>query len=371
MRKILLATTALVGFAVAGTAQAATAPLNVVTGGSVDFIAGAFHESRAAGATNSASGDFETIYSLNFGVTGKAANGMEYGGNLVLDNDVDPADSFAGRSNTVAVSKAIVFMSGGFGKVQLGDARGATDLTTGAPSVGGIRYLDFLDVTRFAKGFVVGMDGKDHSTNATYYTPKIGNDVHKVQAAVTYAPNFNQYGSTVQLVESSTYDNVIKGAIAYTGTFKSVAVKASTNIITGAASTAAAARDFVAWGVGAQVAYEGFTLGANYVDKGHYSMLAGDDKKQEMYGAGLKYEFDKYAVGFDYKGGEGYSHGLTSIAGTDYVKTFNTYNFGGAYTWAPGLTTNVTGVLFNEEVGAGAGTDNDGYVLLVSQKLAF
>ena len=48
MRKILLATTALVGFAVAGAAQAAapasTSPINVTVGGSVDFLAGAFHE---------------------------------------------------------------------------------------------------------------------------------------------------------------------------------------------------------------------------------------------------------------------------------------------------------------------------------------
>ncbi len=371
MRKILLATTALVGFAMAGAAQAATAPIDVTVGGSVNFVAGAFHESKAAGATDSSSGDFETIYSLAFGVKGKTCCGIEYGGDLVLDNDIDAEDNFIGSSNNVAVSKAAIFMSGRYGKLQLGDARGATDITVGAPNISGVRYLDFLSVTSFAKGFVVGIDGKDHSTNVTYYTPQMGNDLGKLQAAVTYTPNFNDYGSDVILARTSlnAYKNLIKGALAYTGNIQSVAVKASASIINGASDSDASVRDFTAWGFGAQAGYKGVTLGANYVEKGHYSMIAGETKDQQMYGAGVKYEFDKYAVGFNYMGGDGYSRALTGTGTADYVKTFNTYGFGGTYTWAPGLTTNVNGVLFNQETDAG--TDNDGYVLLVSQKLAF
>jgi hypothetical protein len=375
MRKILLATTALVGFVAAGAAQAATAPLNVTVGGSVDFVAGTSHESKASGMTNPTDGDFETIYSLVFDMNGKAANGLEYGGELVLDNDIDPATTppFGGNSNTVAVTRAFVFMSGAFGKIQVGDSHGSTDLTVMAPSVSGIRYLDFLDLSLFAKNFIVGIDGKDHSTNVTYYTPKIGNDMGKLQAAVTYAPNFNSYGSTVSLTETGMYKNVIKGAVAYTGNISSVAVTASANIITGATDSSSIYRDFTAWGVGAQAARNGFTVGANYVDKGHHSMIAGDTKDEQLYGAGLKYEFYKLAVGFNYNGGEGYNGGivdpLAPMVPNDYVKTFNAYGIGGAYTWAPGLTTNVSGVLFNQELDTG--TDNDGYVLLVSQKLTF
>ena len=87
MRKILLATTALVGFAVAGAAQAATAPLNVTVGGDVNFIAGTSHESKDATkgiSLDRANLDFETLYSLNFGITGKAASGIEYGGNRMV-----------------------------------------------------------------------------------------------------------------------------------------------------------------------------------------------------------------------------------------------------------------------------------------------
>lgn len=364
MRKILLATTAIVGFAAAGAAQAANSPLNVTVGGSVDFVAGASRESKSSGATNTTGGDFETIYSLSFGVTGKAANGIEYGADLVLDNDIDSTELVGGGD--IDVTKAIVHMSGAFGKVQLGDARGATDLAVGAPVVAGIRYIDFLGAGNFAKDLVVGVDSLDHSTNVTYYTPKVGNDMHKVQAAVSYVPQ-QQSGSNVALVGNSDYRNTIKGAVAYNGSINNVAVNASAHMISAATSSAPAVlRDFTSWGLGAQAAYQGFTLGANYTDNGHYNTVVTETKNQQTYAVGLTYELNKVAVGVDYLNAKGYSDAAFA---NGYVKTFNKYGVGGTYTWAPGLTTTVNGVLFNQKTQAGV--ENDGYVLLVSQKLAF
>jgi len=380
MRKILLATTALVGFVAAGAAQAATAPLNVTVGGSIDFVAGAMHESRAAGATNSSSGDFETVYSLAFGVTGKAANGIEYGGTLVLDNDdyAATAAGINGNSNTIAVTAANLFMSGAYGKVVLGDQRGVTDLAVAAPSVVGIRYLDFLDSTRFSKKLVLGVDAKDHSTAIAYYTPKVGNEYGKVQAGVSYATNFGQYGSDVQLTKTAGYKNVLKGALGYTGNIKGVAVAASGHVVSGnmnqsIQSGATSARPFFAWGAGLNGAYQGFTVGFNYADFGHLTTNSTQNKSQQTFGAGIKYEFNKYTVGFNWLGGEGYDY-LTVGGGaqTQYrVKDFNNYGFGAAYTWAPGLTTDVDAVLFTQTLDKTGAKDNDGYVLLISQKLAF
>ncbi len=367
MRKILLATTALIGFTAVGTAQAATAPLTVTVGGSVEFAAGAFHESRASGATDPSSGDFETVYSLNFGVTGKSASGVEYGGNLVLDNDINQNTLSADDpSNGVAVTKADIFMAGAFGKIQLGDSRGATDLTVAAPNLGGIRYMDFL-TNKYSKELVVNIDKKDHSTNVTYFTPKVGNNTHKVQLGVTYVPNYARFGSSVQLTKSNGYRNVVKGALAYDGNFKPVAIKASADVISGVIHSTSW-RDFTAWDVGAQAAYDSFTLGANYGDQGHYMTLVGQNKKQQTYSAGLTYQFCcALAAGFNYLGGEGYS---TLMGGWgDYVKDFNTYSFASTYTWAPGLTTTGNVVLFDEE--AATGVKDDGYVLMLSQKLAF
>lgn len=388
MRKILLATTAIVGFAVAGAAQAANAPLNVTVGGSVDFVAGAFHESKAAVGAGQTNDEFETLYSLNFGVSGKAGS-VEYGGTLVLDNAPDIADSFAGNNNGLVVTAANVFMSGAFGKVVLGDSRGATELALAAPVVGAGqvtgRYIDFLDTAAFAKNFVVGVDGVDHSTNVTYFTPKVGNEMHKVQAAVSFVPQFYNYGSNVTLTDGSNtnspYSNVVKGAVAYTGAFKPVTVGLSVDVVTGSskndASTvwmgsAGAAQDFTTWGVAAQAAADGFTLGGTYTDMGDYNTFAAQSKDQQTYSVALKYEFNKVGVGVSYLGGEGYSNTLTHTGtgvNDQYVKDFNAYGVGGTYAWAPGLTTNVDGVMFDQKTESSV--KNSGYVLLVSQKLAF
>jgi outer membrane protein OmpU len=373
MRKILLATTALVGFAVAGAAQAATAPLSVTVGGDIEFVAGAFHEAEmATDGADPAGADFETLYSLNFGVAGKAANGIEYGGALVLDNKPSAINGYVPSSgDALAVSQASIFMSGAYGKVQMGDARGALDLAVTAPSVGGARYLDFLNTsTSFAKDLVAGIDdGTDYSTNVTYYTPKVGNDMGKVQAAVTYVPKKASVGSHVVLDQTDAYKNLIKGAIAYNGNIKSVAVNASVDVINGTtqADPANTLQDFTAWGVGLAGAYQGFTLGATYADNGDYNHTVLGQKDQRIITAGLKYEFDKYKVGFDYLNGEGQS---LAVFANDRVKSLDVYNFGGAYTWASGLTTTANVVFFDQDVNT-ANTDNKGYVLLVSQKLAF
>lgn len=413
MRKILLATTALVGFVAAGAAQAATtAPaLTVNVGGSVDFLAGAFHEAShtLASTADRASDDFETLYDLDFSVAGKTGSGVQYGGALSLNNTPDILNNFNGAASGINITTADIFMSGAFGKVQLGDSHGATDLALAAPTVGegqvNGRYIDFLDTSTFAKTFVAGVDGTDHSTNVTYFTPKVGNDMNKVQAAVSFVPNFYNYGSSVVQVQNnatatangntdrlSPYKNVVKGAVAYTGTFSPVTLGLSANVITGTAdqnatgntgwlaSTSLAGNtskveDFTSWGLGAQAGLNGFTFGANYTDQGRYDTLVSQSKDQHEYSAGLKYEFSKYTVGASYLGGEGYDNMLNLASGTgtgsslNYIKDFNTEGLGGAYSWAPGLTTNLDGVLFQQEMDTGS--KNDGYVLLVSQKLAF
>jgi len=319
----------------------------------------------------------ETLYTLDFGVTGKAANGLEYGGNLVLDNMPTASNGFLGEADGVAVTEADVFVSGAFGKIQLGDFRGASDLAVVTPTVGEGqvvgRYIDFLSSDSYAKGLVVGIDGTDHSTNITYYTPKVGNASHKVQLGVTYEPNVEESGSTVSTFDDqNAYENMIKGAIAYNGTFNALAVNASANLISANGSNlnvgAPGVRDYTAWGLGAEAAMNGITAGINYTNLGHYNTLTTENKEQQLFGAGVKYEINKVAVVVSYLGGEGYDTGLTNV-GSTYVKKFNSYGIGGAYTWAPGLTTNVDGVLFGQK--SDAGENNEGYVLLVSQKLAF
>jgi hypothetical protein len=268
--------------------------------------------------------------------------------------------------------------------------------------------------------YASGIDNTEHSTKITYYTPKVGNDMNKVQAGVSYAPNMYDYGSnnvkfnnvttsttglTNNSLSVSPYQDVVKGAVEYTGNFHPVNVAASAQILNGESSHVAMssttlggaasgggltdqaangllgqkAQDFTAFGVGAQVGFAGFTVGGSYNDMGRYDTVHGQNKSQQNFTLGGKYEFDKVAVAANWLNGEGYDNLLTHAAGdyyagsrtnTNYVSNFNAYGAGASYTWFPGMSSNVDGVLFNQAVD-GQRDHNDGYVLLVSQKLAF
>lgn len=404
MRKVLLATTALVGVALASGAQAATtSPISLNVGGYTDFVAGFFHE--AGGTTPSlkrGSHDFETEYKLNVDAMGKASNGVEYGANVGLWNGAEASNQWQGGGTAVSINSAYVWMSGAFGKVLFGDEHGASDLFVYAPTVGegqiDGRYRDFVDTTTLAYMQASGIDNTEHSTKITYYTPKVGNDMQKVQLGVSYIPNLYDYGQNVVKynntgtngINRSAYQDVIKGAVQYTGSFRPVNVTASGQIITGNSSheqlnnttlgigelLGGKSQDFTAWGLGGQLACNGYTLGASYVDEGRYNTVHGQNAAQDVWTFGGKYEFDKVGVALNYLTGSGYNNmlaggGAASTAEQEnYVKHFNAYGAGATYTWFPGLTSNADAVFFSQKVGDVA-DHNDGYVFLVSQKLTF
>lgn len=429
MRKLLLATTALVGsVALAGAANAAPAPTSPITlnvGGYVDFVAGFFHE--AQGTMTPTAGvdlertdrDFESEFKINFDAMGKAANGMQYGANISLWNGPEATNLWQGGNNGVTLASAYVWMSGAFGKVLLGDAHGATDLFVYAPTVGAGqidgRYMDFVSPLTLARFYASGIDNTEHSTGITYYTPKVGNDNHKVQMGITYEPNMYDYGSNVikfDLASAnfgndrvvSPYQDVVKVAGAYTGNFNPVNFAFSAQLLTGSSSggdlntftlgssapalVAATAQggkamDFVAWGLGTQVGFAGFTLGGSYNNMGHYMATHGQNKTQEVWTLGGKYEFDKVAVGASWLNGNGYNNLFATAANggaggapaqnvtqTNYVSSYNAYSAGASYTWFPGLTSAVDGTLFSQDV-RDQRDHNDGYVFLISQKMTF
>ena len=139
------------------------------------------------------------------------------------------------------------------------------------------------------------------------------------------------------------------------------------------------AQDFTAWGLGTQFGFGGFTVGGSWNDMGRYMATHGQNKTQETWTLGGKYEFDKVGVGVSWLNGQGYDNMLNSSFGitgantvntTNYVSSFNAYGAGATYTWFPGLTSNVDGVFFAQDV-RDARDHNDGYVLLISQKMTF
>src|ERR1700722_8492875 len=413
MRKILLATTAIVGVVLTGAAYAAPAsPISLNVGGYDDFVAGFYHEAQAAPSapgTNPNSKSFENEFKLSFDATGKASNGVEYGANIGLWNGNEVLNLINSTNGTgVTLNSGYVWMSGAFGKVLFGDEHGASDLFVYAPTVGegqvDGRYRDFVQTNRLAYMQASGIDNTEHSTKVTYYTPKVGNDSNKVQLGVSYIPNMYDYGQSVALTQASNgtspYQDVIKGAVQYTGSFHPVDVALSAELLEGSAGgnslsattmgggntsgqglvglsgAGVEAQDFMAWGIGGQVGANGLTVGASYTDEGRYNTVHGQNKAQDVATIGAKYEFDKVGVGASWLTGQGYADYLAGGTNTgsaylnDYVRSFNAEGVGATYTWFPGLTSAIDGVLFQQKV-SDITDQNDGYVLMLSQNLAF
>jgi len=417
MRKILLATSALVAFS--GAAQAAESPITVNVGGYVDFRAALFHESNdtvnipASGAFRR-DHDFETEYRLNVSAEGKAANGIEYGGLVSLWNGPDYTDAnnngsnnirgFTGGANRVRMDQAYVWMSGAWGKVILGDDHGASDLFVYAPTVGEGQidgtYTDFTDPSTLWRIMPSYIDNTENSTKLTYYTPKVGNANHKLQLGVSYAPNFYDQGQNVVKYRNSAstsvngsadafYQDFVEATAQYTGNWNPVNTVLSATMTTASRGSddnslnGTPPRDFTSWGIGAQAMYAGFTLGGSYVDAG--SFMAGNlqNKDQHVWTAGLKYEFDKVALAVNGMRGEGYNNGFAATGNVstanrvNYVKDFSAIGLGATYTWFPGLTTTADVVMFDQQrddtVNSAGDTDrpNAGQVLMLSQKITF
>lgn len=111
MKKILLATTALVAFAGAAAAEVkvtGTAEMGVIGG-------------DGAIVTQGGSGDLQFWHEIEvtFGMTGETDSGLQFGASIQLDE--------AGESNGTTQSGASTFVSGAFGKLTMGDTDGALD----------------------------------------------------------------------------------------------------------------------------------------------------------------------------------------------------------------------------------------------------
>ncbi len=381
MRKILLATTALVAFA--GAAQAAESPIQVTVGGSVDFRAALFHEANKVTDTYATEarrhGDFNTEYGLNIAAEGKAAGGIEYGAMIKLDNAAALGE--ASPDDQIKMDQAYVWMSGAFGKVLMGDEHGASDLFVMAPTVGEGQidgsYTYFTDMTTLAQFQPAYIDTLENDTKFTYYTPKVGNANHKVQLGVSYTPSTDSRGNNVELYRENVtgYRDVVETAIQYTGNFNPVNVVITPMMAFGEGeSNSTDLRDFTVWGIGAQAMYAGFTLGGSYVDAGHMNTVkeTNQTENQNAWTVGLKYEFDKVALAANYMNGEGYYNLDVSSTATSnvYVDDFTAYGFGATYTWFPGLTTAADAVFFDQNR-QDTGHNNIGHVLMLSQKMAF
>lgn len=397
MRKLLFATTALAGAALF--ADAAQAGMEVTVSGYNDFRAGFTGQDLSAGAgVGRRTTDFENEFQLEVEAKGKANNGMEYGAVATLWNGADFTNSPAG-GNDVRFHQTYGYVNGSWGQIRAGDEHGASDFAVHAPmtydfgaQVDGY-YTEFLrsqDVFAIAPSFI---DDDENSTKVTYMTPKLGAGNHKVQAGVSYMPNFYGQGQAVNFVNAgavgANYRDVVEVGAKYEGSWMDkVSTVVGFTLNTGDATantigaTTVAARDYTAWDIGAQVGYAGFTVGGNYTDAGRFMTATGQDRDQHAWTVGATYKFDRASVGGSYLSGEGYNNagvvaGSTGFANAapalttdNRVDDYTAWGIGAGYSVFDGMTTSVDAVFFDQERPAGVG-NSEGHVVILSNRVAF
>ena len=386
MKKVLLATTALI--AASAFAAPAKAEMEVTVGGYTAFQAGFFDNDTA----NSSDRDFTSEAQIAIRADGTADNGLQYGAKVLLD---------ASTSDTANSDETSLYLAGGWGRVELGDDDGASELVVFAPTVGigqiNGSYDDFINGN--AKAHIVNDRGdhnftaidSDDSTKVTYFTPKFSG----FQAGVSYAPEYQGFnvfgfagvagsaGENVALLEDSTLaSDIFELGLAYEGSFSGVDVKVGGNYVMASATDAdvdlvtggvQTLEDVRAWSLGAQVGYNGFKFGGGYTHDGDSLQLEGvANDSVHSWNIGATYENGPWGVGISYLDTDfdtnafAKSVNVTTAVGGDYTALV----LGATYTVAPGLTTG-TDFAFYERDANGTANDDDGFVALVDVTAAF
>lgn len=365
MRKLLL-TTALVSLAMV---PAAKADMEVSLGGYTAFQAAAFDNDVA----NNSSRDFQSESEIHVKATGKADNGLEYGAYLEL---------MTSTSDSVNSDESNLWLSGNWGKVELGDQDGASMLAQTAAYVGAGQvyghYMDYVPAADRGHGIVEGpgdtslkaLDTND-ATKITYYTPVFSG----LQLGMSYAPERDSFadGEQVQMNKNvGNHDNAFEFGGQYNRDISGVAFKLGGEYIMAGAKTGSGVEDINAWAVTTQLGYKGFALGAGYTHDGDSGLTAGtanDDVTK--WNAGLTYNATAWGLGVSYAHVDfdqaGTPFGVTGATGSG--GTYSAWGVGGVYKIAPGLTASADLVFFDRN--RDTGSDTDGYVALTEVRAAF
>jgi len=284
----------------------------------------------------------------------------------------------ASTSDTTNSDEVGLYLAGAWGRVELGDDDGASELVVFAPTVGlgqiNGSYDDYNPATARAHALNDRGDHNftaidtDDSTKVTYYTPKFSG----FQAGVTYAPETDQ-GENVVFLDDSTVNDNFEVGLAYDGEFNNVMVKVGGTYVMGSAT--AGNEDLSAWTLGAQVGYNGFRFGGGYTDNGDSNSatgVTGDDITS--WNVGATYENGPWGVGVSYLDtdfDDNNSAGTLGAVGAAGVGgDYTAWALGGTYTVAPGLTVGADLAFFDRNA-TGTVNDQDGYVLVTDVTAAF
>jgi outer membrane protein OmpU len=372
MKKILLTTTALVGF-VASSAMA-DGP-TITLGGGVDFQAGFSKQKRdyKIDDVTEASTKFATNSDISVKAEGTTDYGLKYGGVIKLAGDnvhsrTDASDNQLG--DQLYVKQAFVFVESNFGRMEAGSQESVTFQTEVGPGTfgrgtGGVTgdwdyYVDSntaiystagVNDAKVAANYAtrahLAFDSKEtrHANKVNYFTPVMSG----FQGAVGFTPQTNQMGTAkgfnnIHTNPGDVARNLVNVALSYHNKFDQIGVAANAGGAFGKAveprnpTDVQKRNDLRAYNLGLALSYAGFTLGGNYSNSGKSLTLKTEDgegrRKNNFYTLGLDYENGPFGAMVAWMAGKSNDNksGVISVAAD--------------YNLAPGFTPYIEGNFF-------------------------
>ncbi len=366
MKKLLVASTALVAFAAVNSAQAAD-PIKISVGGYMNQYVGYANQDEDL-QQNFAEVNINSETELYFRGSTKLDNGLTVGVNI---------DRYSDRSDSGGDDVFMQVSSDSLGKLRIGQTKGSAYALSHASKNVAIGNNDG-DVSDWINrpGTRVYTDQTQTASEANdgqkivYWTPNLGG----FTAGLSYGLDRNDAAieGVVDVGGTNTAnDTAWDTGLAYNGEFSGVSIGADVTFqrnFDGGNSNSALAEDRHAWRGGLSVGVAGFTIAGSYKDVTNEQNVK--DVDAEAWEFGVAYETGPYGVSLSYFHAE---EDTGPNATTQHEA--DTWVLGGSYDLGAGVT--LVGSIFGAEYDDGttnasnATTDNEGYGVVTGLKVSF
>lgn len=251
MRKVLLASSALVG---ASVLAAAPALADATVNGFVQW-----HLSAADQDVDNPDRGYDFVMNNEAHVNASttADNGLTFGVHIEFEADTNA---------TANTDEANLFITGSFGRLEFGDQDGAGDqsMVNGSSvgfNYGGVGNLTGSIVNANSGSAKTSADWSDSSdsTKVTYYTPTFSG----FRAGVSFAPDSGSNGTNVSDDSTGGIGDFVEGGVKYSGEFGGFGIAAG--LSGGFGTQDGTDNDFFGYGGGLMVSFAGFSAAVGYV----------------------------------------------------------------------------------------------------------
>ncbi|MEO0622163.1 MAG: porin [Pseudomonadota bacterium] len=297
-------------------------------------------------------------------------NGIELGAEIVLEAITDDDQ----------IDESFLFLEASFGRIELGSRVSAGyTMFYGAPDVSLLGTNDglsgdFIPFDEEAGSVLVGNDtglgtlnstfiengGNDNAQRFTYFSPRFSG----FQIGASYARDSNEDDNAQVNLSDDPLNNIFDIGLNFVETVGPVDLAVAGRW--GIASDDTSDNNPQIWGVGATVAYEGFSVGGSFSEQNNTALSDG-----QSFDVGVSYETGPWGFSFAYLRGtnaddEQANGDLAVPLGSD--EELQQFVGGVSYGLADGVTVGVFGayVDFDEDVsddGTAAGDDVDGFIV--------